>query len=64
LYCSGTAILVIVGTKLSPPALFGEACAALVTLALGFCGANTWAGIKGLPGKSTHDSKDGTKSEE
>lgn len=63
LFCAFTALLIVAGSRIALPGTFEAACAALTFVCGIFCGSNTVAGIKGLPGKSTQDTKDGGKPE-
>lgn len=59
LFCTFVAVLILIGTIVAKPGTFEPACTALVFVTAAFCGSNTVAGIKGLPGKSAQDAKDG-----
>jgi hypothetical protein len=54
----------VVFVRSGQPHLFGELCLFVGGIVTAFCGSNVVAGIKGLPGKSAQDAKDGGKPEE
>lgn len=60
LFCAGCVTLILIGSIVAPHEAFAAGCAAIVAICGIFCGTNTLAGIKGLPGKSAEDKKDGS----
>jgi hypothetical protein len=58
LFCTGTSVLVVVGSRVAKHGTFDMCSWALVAVAGIFCGGNVLAGKFGLPGKSVQDTKD------
>lgn len=59
IFCTGSCIAIVIGSKVAPADTFNAASVAIVAIVGIFCGSNTLAGIKGLPGKSATDNRDG-----